>query len=261
MLRFKCLGSGSSGNATLVEAVEGHHTTRVLIDCGLRLRDLDLRLQQAGTSIQELNALYITHEHSDHIGCARSLLKRHPIPIWMSHGSWLSIQNTQWNSFANYVQTARDGIPIEIDNLQLMPFTVPHDAREPLQVTCSNGDRQLGLITDLGHVTSHVVQALQHCHAVMIETNHDPDMLERSHYPLFLKQRIGGDWGHLANAASADLLRRIAHPQLSCVVAAHLSERNNTPVLARDHLSRAFGCQAHEIEVATPETGTPWFTV
>lgn len=156
MLRFKSLGSGSSGNATLVEATEGRHTTRVLIDCGLKIRDLEERLLEAGTSIQQLDALYITHEHSDHIGCARGVLKRHPIPIWMSHGSWLSIQNEQWENFASCLQTARDGVAIEIKNLQLMPFTVPHDAREPLQVCCRNGDRQLGLITDLGHVTSRM---------------------------------------------------------------------------------------------------------
>lgn len=261
MLRFKSLGSGSSGNSTLVEATEGRHTTRVLIDCGLKIRDLEERLLEAGTSIQELDAIYITHEHSDHMGCARSVLKRHPIPIWMSHGSWLSIQNEQWDSFSSCFQTARDGVAIEIKNLQLMPFTVPHDAREPLQVCCSNGDRQLGLITDLGHVTSHVIQALQNCHAVMLEANHEPAMLERSKYPLFLKQRVGGNWGHLANADSADLLKRIAHPNLSCVVAAHLSERNNTPELARGHLSGALGCQPHEIEIAKPDTGTPWFTV
>ena len=95
----------------------------------------------------------------------------------------------------------------------------------------------------------------------MLETNHDPAMLERSQDPLFLKQRVGGNWGHLANADSADLLRRIAHPHLSCVVAAHLSERNNTPELARAHLSEALGCQPLDIEVAKPDTGTRWFTV
>lgn len=261
MLRFKSLGSGSSGNATLVEATQGIHTTRLLIDCGLRLRDLDTRLQQAGTSMTELDAVFITHEHGDHIGCARSLLKRHPIPIWMSQGSWLAIQDPHWQVLAPWVRIARDNIPLEVNNLQVTPFTVPHDAREPLQLRCSNGDRQLGVVTDLGHVTAHVVQALQHSHALLLETNHDSDMLNRSNYPHFLKQRVGGDWGHLANEASADLLRRVAHAQLTHVVAAHLSERNNTPELARHSLSHALGCQPSEIDVATPDAGTPWFTV
>ncbi len=261
MLRFKSLGSGSSGNATLVEATQGIHTTRLLIDSGLRLRDLEVRLQEAGTAMAELDAIFITHEHGDHIGCARSLLKRHPIPIWMSQGSWLAIRDPHWQALEPWIRIARDSTTLEIHNLQLTPFTVPHDAREPLQLRCSNGDRQLGVVTDLGHVTTHVVQALQNSHALVLETNHDPEMLERSNYPHFLKQRVGGDWGHLANEASADLLRRISHAQLTRVVAAHLSERNNTPELAQRCLSDALGCNPDDIEVATPNTGTPWFTV
>jgi phosphoribosyl 1,2-cyclic phosphodiesterase len=261
MLRFKNLGSGSSGNATLVESTQGTHTTRLLIDCGLRLRDLELRLLQAGTSVQALDGVFITHEHGDHIGSTRSLLKRHPIPVWMSHGTWQAIQTPQWQDFLPYVRTARDGITIELNHLQVTPFTVPHDAREPLQLSCSDGDRKLGVITDLGHVTTHVVKALQDCHAVVLEANHDTDLLEESIYPYFLKQRVGGNWGHLANSASAALLAQIAHPGLSCVVAAHLSERNNTPELAREHLSQALKCSPHEIEVATPDSGTVWFKV
>jgi len=261
MLRFKSLGSGSSGNATLVEATQGIHTTRLLIDCGLKLRDLDARLLEAGTSMAELDAIFITHEHGDHIGCARSLLKRHPVPIWMSQGSWLAIQDPHWQALEPWVRIARDSVTIGIHNLQLTPFTVPHDAREPLQLRCSNGDRQLGVVTDLGHVTAHVVQSLQNCHALVLETNHDPQLLEQSNYPHFLKQRVGGDWGHLANQASAYLLGRISHAQLTHVVAAHLSERNNTPELAQRCLSDALGCKPDDIEVATPSTGTRWFTV
>ncbi len=261
MLRFKSLGSGSSGNATLVEATEGIHTTRVLIDCGLKLRDLETRLIQAGTSAQELDAIFITHEHGDHIGCAYGLLKRKPMPIWMSQGTWLAIQNPQWNSMRPWIRRTRDSETISINNLQLTPFTVPHDAREPLQLQCSDGDRRLGVVTDLGHVTQHVVQALQLCHAIMIETNHDLDMLANSSYPHFLKHRIGGDWGHLNNKDSADLLQRIAHQQLRHVVAAHLSERNNSPELARRCLSKALGCEAKDIDVASQDQGTIWFTV
>ena len=261
MLRFKSLGSGSSGNATLIESTQGTHTTRLLIDCGLRLRDLELRLLQAGTSIQALDGVFITHEHGDHIGSTRSLLKRHPMPVWMSRGTLQAIETPQWLAFLPYVRTAQDGMPIELNGLQLLPFTVPHDAREPLQLSCSDGNRKLGVITDLGHVTHHTVQALQNCHAVVLEANHDTDLLEKSSYPHFLKQRVGGKWGHLANPASADLLARIAHPGLSCVVAAHLSERNNTPELAREHLSQALKCSRSEIEVATPDSGTVWFKV
>lgn len=261
MLRFKSLGSGSAGNATLVESTEGIHTTRLLIDCGLRLRDLEVALIQAGTSAQDIDAIFITHEHGDHLGCAYNLLKRNPIPIWMSQGTWMAVQTPLWDVFEPYVRWARDGESICLNSLQLIPFTVPHDAREPLQLQCHNGDRRLGVVTDLGHVTPHVVEALQSCHAVMIETNHDPALLANSSYPQFLKQRIGGNWGHLCNSDAADLLQRIAHGQLGHVVAAHLSASNNSPELARQCLSRALGCEAQDIQVATQQQGTPWFTV
>ena len=261
MLRFKNLGSGSSGNATLVEAKSGLHTTRVLVDCGLKLRDLETRLEEAGTSSSELDAIFITHEHGDHIGCARSLLKRHPIPIWMSRGTWLAVQDPQWDLLQSLVHVARDGQAITWGNLQAVPFTVPHDAREPLQLRCHDGNRHLGLVTDLGHVTPHVVSSLQACHALQLETNHDTELLKQSAYPQFLKQRVGGAWGHLANDASADLLQQVMHADLKHVIAAHLSERNNTPALARQSLSQVLGCAASDIEVASPTHGTPWLTV
>jgi phosphoribosyl 1,2-cyclic phosphodiesterase len=261
VLRFKNLGSGSSGNATLVEAKSGIHTTRVLIDCGLRLQDLKLRLESAGTSLSELDAIFITHEHGDHIGCARSVIRQHPMPIWMSRGTWLAVEDDSWRALQSLVHFARDGQVMEWGNLQATPFTVPHDAREPLQLRCSDGNRHLGLLTDLGHVTTHVTSALQGCHALQIETNHDPQLLQQSAYPQFLKQRVGGAWGHLANEAAADLLQQVMHADLHHVIAAHLSERNNTPELARESLCRVLGCQASDIEVASPNHGTPWFTV
>jgi phosphoribosyl 1,2-cyclic phosphodiesterase len=261
MLRFKSLGSGSSGNATLVEAQSGAHTTRLLIDCGLRLRDLEARLIQAGTCAEELDALFITHEHGDHIGCARSLVKRYATPLWMSQGTWLAVSDEAWMVHQKLLNVARDGGVIEIGALQALPFTVPHDAREPLQLRCSDGNRHLGVVTDLGHVSSHVVASLQTCHALLIETNHDPDLLEASAYPSFLKQRVAGPWGHLANHAAADLLGRINHDQLRYVQAAHLSERNNTADLARASLSAVLGCAPSDIDVADPLNGSQWMQV
>jgi len=261
MLRFKSLGSGSSGNATLVEAHSGGRTTRLLIDCGLRLRDLEARLLEAGTCAEEVDALFITHEHGDHIGCARSFVKRYATPLWMSHGTWLAVSDEGWKAYQPLLNVARDGCMIEIDALQALPFTVPHDAREPLQLRCSDGNRHLGVVTDLGHVTSHVVASLQGCHALLLETNHDPDLLQASNYPSFLKQRVAGPWGHLANEAAAELLARVTHDQLRYVQAAHLSERNNTAELARACLSAVLGCHPHDIDVADPVAGSAWINV
>jgi phosphoribosyl 1,2-cyclic phosphodiesterase len=261
MLRFKSLGSGSSGNATLVEAQSGAHTTRLLIDCGMRLRDLEARLIEAGTCAEDLDAIFITHEHGDHIGCARSFVKRYTTPLWMSQGTWLAVRDSAWVAYEHLVNVARDSCAIELGSLFAMPFTVPHDAREPLQLRCSDGSRVLGIATDLGHTSSHVVASLQGCHALLLEANHDPDMLQASSYPSFLKQRVAGPWGHLANHAAADLLSRIKHHDLSFVMAAHLSERNNTPALARLSLSGAMQCAPSDIAVADPVTGFDWVQV
>ena len=261
MLRFKSLGSGSSGNATLVEARSGAHTTRLLIDCGLRLRDLEARLVEAGTSAQAMDAIFITHEHGDHIGCARSLITRYATPLWMSQGTWFAIANDAWMPHQHRLNVARDDDKIDIGCLQISPFTVPHDAREPLQLRCTDGNRHLGVVTDLGHVSSHVVNALHGCHSLLLEANHDPDLLQASAYPSFLKQRVAGPWGHLANEAAADLLTRVKHAHLNQVIAAHLSERNNSPELARASLSRALGCTPLDIDVAHPETGSDWMQV
>ena len=261
MLRFKSLGSGSSGNATLVEAQSGMHTSRLLIDCGLRLGDLEARLIEAGTSAQDLDAIFITHEHGDHIGCARSFVKRHATSLWMSQGTWLAVNDEAWTPLQQLLNMARDGCTMEIGALEVKPFTVPHDAREPLQLRCSDGQRHLGIATDLGHPSTHVVNALQGCHALLIEANHDAGMLAASSYPSFLKQRVAGPWGHLSNQAAAELLGRVKHDQLSYVLAAHLSERNNTPELARASLSEALGCAPSDIDVADPVAGSEWITV
>ncbi len=261
MLRFKSLGSGSSGNATLVESQSGGHTTRLLIDCGLRLRDLEARLTEAGTSADALDAIFITHEHGDHIGCARSFVKRYATPLWMSQGTWLAIANDTWLPYQHLLNVARDSCPIELGALHAMPFTVPHDAREPLQLRCSDGNRCLGVVTDLGHASSHVVTVLQGCHALLLEANHDPDLLQQSSYPSFLKQRVAGPWGHLANHAAANLLAQVKHANMSRVIAAHLSERNNTPELARASLSGALGCAPLDIDVADPIAGSAWIEV
>jgi phosphoribosyl 1,2-cyclic phosphodiesterase len=245
----------------LVEAQSGIQTTRLLIDCGLRLRDLEAALIEAGTSAGEVDAIFITHEHGDHVGCVRHFAKRYATPFWMSQGTWLAIADATWEAYQPLLHLARDGIPIEIGTLQASPFTVPHDAREPLQLRCSDGVRHLGVVTDLGHASAHVVNALQNCHAVLLEANHDPDLLEASAYPTFLKKRVAGPWGHLSNNAAADLLTRIKHSDLNRVLAAHLSERNNTPALAQASLCNALGCTASEIDVADPVKGSTWIEV
>ncbi|MEY3490493.1 MAG: hypothetical protein RL655_2061 [Pseudomonadota bacterium] len=260
-LRLRNLASGSAGNATLVEARSSHHTTRLLIDCGLRPAELERRLQRCDLALADLDAVFITHEHSDHVGHARTLTERYPIPLWMSEGTRRACEVHTWALQPDQLQLARDGEPVVIQDLCLHPFTVPHDAREPLQLRCTDGNRVLGVVTDLGHVSRHVVESLQACHALFLETNHEPDKVWQSNYPDFLKRRILGDLGHLSNAQAAELLAQVLHDNLRTVIAAHLSERNNAPEQAQAALSRVLGCSPHEVPVAHQAEGSDWFDV
>ena len=275
MLRYKNLSSGSTGNATLVEASDPvGKPSRVLVDCGMRLSRLLELLAMADVLPTEIDAIFITHEHSDHIGCVTQLASRYSIPVWASSGTHAALQDMQSKlrtkqpthsqlvpGFEALVRIAVDTCLIEVGGLQLKPFTVPHDAREPLQLTCSDGNTKLGILTDLGHPSRHVIEQLAGCNALLLECNHDSDMLSNSKYPAFLKARVGGDFGHLSNAQAADILRNLMHDKLRHVSAAHLSQQNNHPALAQSAVAEILGCLPDEIFAASPETGTPWMVV
>jgi phosphoribosyl 1,2-cyclic phosphodiesterase len=258
MLRFASLGSGSSGNATVVEASSGLTTTRVLIDCGFSLKELELRLARVGLDAEGLDAVFVTHEHGDHVGCALALARRQRLPLWTSRGTWQAIGAPPLDDL---LHIARDGVPIAIGDLQLAPFTVPHDAREPLQLRCSDGAAQLGILTDTGSLTPHLLGQLRRCDALLLECNHEPELLSRSNYPASLKARIGGSHGHLANTTAAAILAEVLHDGLRHVVAAHLSEQNNRPALARAALAEACGSTPDDIVVADPALGFGWLAL
>ena len=255
-MRFCSLGSGSAGNATLVEASSGTTTSRVLIDCGFSLRELQARLARVDLSCDDLDAVFITHEHGDHIGCAVTLARRHNVPLWMSRGTWHAIGRPELPP--ELLRFARDGDAISVGDLQLRPYTVTHDALEPLQLRLSDGAFHLGVLTDAGSITPHLIESLQRCDALLLECNHDREMLASSSYPASLKSRIGGRLGHLANDTSAQILAACVHGGLKHLVAAHLSERNNTPALARAALAGVCGGAGDEIIVADPLTGFDW---
>ena len=257
MLRFRSLASGSSGNATLIEASDGLHRTRVLVDCGLGLRQLMARLAVEGIDPADLDGIFITHEHGDHIGCAPMLVARYGVPLWTSAGT------AQYAAFAGLesaLNLVRDGQVFAIGGIQFHPFTVPHDAREPLQLRCTDGDRVLGLMTDIGHVTGHALAALAGCHALVLESNHDVELLAQSRYPDFLKRRVGGQHGHLSNVQAAAALGALRHDRLNTVVAAHLSERNNRPDLVSRAFAAVLGCGEADVLLAERH-GRGWLDV
>ena len=257
-MRFCSLGSGSTGNATLVEATGGLATSRVLIDCGFSLRELESRLGRAGLDLDAIDAVFVTHEHGDHVGCAATLARKHGIEVWMSRGTWRAIGEPDLDGRLRW---ARDGEAIAVGELSLVPYTVPHDAAEPLQLRCSDGARHLGVLTDAGSATPHLIEHLRDCDALLLECNHDGAMLAASSYPASLKARIGGRFGHLSNDTAAGILAQCVHDGLRHLVAAHLSEQNNRPELARAALAAACGALPREIVVADPLHGFDWLAL
>jgi len=251
-MRFASLGSGSRGNAMVVEA----GGTRVLLDCGFGLRDASRRLESLGISPATLGAVLVTHEHGDHVGGVFALARRHALPVYLTHGTRAAVAE---KICAEVVTIIVDGqTPFAIGDLHVRPFPVPHDAREPVQYVFSDGARQLGVLTDAGCSTPHITAMLDALDALVIECNHDAAMLAASAYPASLKRRISGRLGHLDNLAAATLLASIDKSRLQHVVAAHLSERNNRPGLAVSALAGALDCAGDWIAVATQDTGFGW---
>ena len=159
------------------------------------------------------------------------------------------------------LRLVRDLDQVAVGGLAITPFTVPHDAREPLQLRCTDGDRVLGVLTDLGQPTPHVLGQLERAHALLLECNHDPEMLSRSGYPAFLKRRVAGGNGHLSNAQASDIARSVRHAGLGAVVAAHLSQQNNRPELALAAPSEALERASAALIVASADGGTDWIPV
>ncbi|MEW6514155.1 MAG: MBL fold metallo-hydrolase [Pseudomonadota bacterium] len=250
MIRFASLGSGSKGNALLVESGR----TRVLLDCGFGPRELATRLARLGAEPESIDAVLITHEHADHVGGAARCAARHGWTVHASHGT--AVAATQLADIP--VRRFDSHAGFSIGDLEIHPYPVPHDAREPTQFVFSDGAQRLGVLTDAGTITPHIVAMLKDCAALVLECNHDAGMLANGRYPPSLKRRIAGGFGHLDNAAAAGLLCNIAGQHLRHVVAAHLSEENNTPELACAALADALACTADWIGVASQTDGFAW---
>jgi phosphoribosyl 1,2-cyclic phosphodiesterase len=258
MLKFASLGSGSEGNALLISAASGATRTTVMLDCGFGLRESERRLARLDLTPSDLTGIVVTHEHQDHVGGVFKLARRYGIPVWLSFGTYRAVQDDCAGVPVNF---CRDGDRIAIGDLQLTPYTVPHDAREPLQYLATDGNVRLGVLTDAGQSTPHLVQALSGCHALMLECNHDRQMLADSSYPYSLKQRIGGAYGHLSNQTSAEILAAMDLAHLKTVVGAHLSRQNNTPELALAALRDALGEHPADVRIACQDDGFDWIEV
>lgn len=251
-MRFASLGSGSRGNALLVEA----GNTRLLLDCGFGPREVVSKLGRLGLSPEDLSGILVTHEHSDHIAGAFKLAARHRLTVWMTHGTLTAAPGGRGETPSVKLIDGRQSF--QIGDLAVQPFPVPHDAREPVQFVFSDGRHRLGVVTDLGSTTPHVERMLTGCDALVLECNHDAGMLQRGGYPPHLKRRIAGRFGHLDNAAAAALLAGLDTSRLQHLIAAHLSQQNNTPSLARTALAGVLGCGVAWVGVAEQDDGFDW---
>jgi phosphoribosyl 1,2-cyclic phosphodiesterase len=254
MIRFASLASGSKGNCLVAES----GGTRVMLDCGLSPRETERRLARFGLVPGDIAAIFVTHEHDDHLGSAFAFAARHSLEVRLTHGTLRAAKACGKFDAAVAVRLIESRDPIAIGGLQVLPYTVPHDALEPVQFMFSDGALRLGVLTDIGTPTAHVVQVLSGCAALVLECNHELDLLWSGDYPRWLKQRIAGSLGHLDNGAAAELLGAIDRSRLQHVIAAHLSQQNNRPELARRALAEILGCREEEISVASQEEGFSW---
>jgi len=251
-MRFASLGSGSEGNGLLVEV----GATRVLIDCGFGVRDTVARLARIGVAPETVTAIIVTHEHSDHICGVAPFAARFGTAVWLTFGTLETV--AERFAVLPHVYGFDSHDVFEVGDIEVRPFPVPHDAREPVQFVCSDGRWRLGVLTDLGISTAYVEASLSGCDALVLECNHDLDMLAGGDYPWQLKQRISSRLGHLHNEASADLLAALDTSRLKHIIAAHLSQQNNTPDKARAALARALNCAPDWIGIADQADGFAW---
>jgi len=250
-MRFASLGSGSRGNALVVEA----SATRVMLDCGFSVTETERRLARIGLGLSDLDAILVTHEHDDHIGGVARVAARAGIPVHLTSGTRVAAERrlraVDCVCFDPHESFA-------IGDLAVHPFPVPHDAREPAQYVFGDGDHALGVLTDVGLITPHIRRMLSGCSALVIECNHDAALLREGPYPPALKSRISSRFGHLRNDDATDLVASLDNTRLEHIVAAHLSETNNTPELAQAALARGLGTSPRDVLVATQDDGFGW---
>lgn len=252
VLRLVPLGSGSPGNATLVEIGE----TRVLVDAGLSAKRLALYLDEIGVPPSSVHGVLLSHEHQDHARGAERFSRRHGVPVI---SAWETLEALDLSpSHLEGWRPIEPGEPFEIGEVKVDPFSVPHDAARPMGFVLEGEGLKVAVATDLGQATTVVAQRLRGCDVLMIESNHDETMLRDGPYPWQIKQRVAGRLGHLSNEEAAALVEYTAHDNCRFVVLAHLSEHNNRPDLARKAVSRVLRRSGRgHVDVLVAETRGP----
>ena len=255
-MRVAILASGSKGNAALIE----HNSTLILLDCGLSLRALKSRTEAMGADLADISALFITHEHADHVKSLTAFVRKFSLIPYMTRGTALKLELA-----ADDFRPLRAYKQENVGELSVLPYPLPHDAREAVQfVFACEGGARLGFATDIGKPLAGISEILRGCNVLVVECNYDPQMLEdNSDYPRAVKNRISSGFGHMSNAQAGELLAQVAHPELNCLIAAHMSENNNDPKIAlRELQMQLYRLKiAPQLACATQDEPTGWIEV
>lgn len=252
-MRLASIGSGSRGNGTLVAVDQ----TCVLVDCGFSLRETSRRLARLGVAPEQLDAILVTHEHGDHVRGVGYLARRFQLPVYATAGT---ASGAGLAALGVDLRLLEPGFGFELGGVFVEPVAVPHDARQPTQFTFASDGRKVGVLTDLGSISSDVLAQFADCDALVLECNHDAATLARGPYPPSLKRRVAGPLGHLSNAQAASLLRSVDRERLKHLVLAHLSEKNNSPAHALEAVAGVFS-RMDAVTVAAQDGGFDWLAV
>lgn len=254
-MRIASLGSGSRGNGTLIEDNE----TCILVDLGFTLKDTERRLRRLGRLPTDVGAVLVTHEHADHIHGVAPFARKYGVPVYVTPGTW----DPDRRGVIPHMEQFNCHRTFRIGSLGIEPVPVPHDAREPCQYLVSSGGIKMGLLTDLGHITAHVRSQYESCDALLLECNHDVQMLTEGPYPWPLKTRVGGTHGHLNNEQAAAFLCSVELGRLRHLVISHISEKNNAPKLAMHAIQASLDNPAWdgELHLANQDEGLDWIAI
>lgn len=256
-MRLVVLGSGSGGNVLVLES----DCRRLMVDAGFSCREIEKRLDRVGLGGEDFDGLVLTHEHSDHTRGVKRFVKRHNVPVYATAGT-LEGLDLAGNGAEIHVLTS--GQSAEVGSFTIEPFAIPHDAREPIGLVVQDGaGRRVGMVADLGTRSQLAWSRLTDLDALILESNHDLDMLRSGPYPWPLKQRVASRHGHLSNRDAADGIPELDSSRLQWVVLYHLSRTNNLPALAMDTVGEALSREGSpaEVCVAGQFDPTPWMEV
>jgi phosphoribosyl 1,2-cyclic phosphodiesterase len=250
-VKFASLGSGSKGNATIIDTENGC----LMIDCGFSIKETTRRLERVGKSPQDISAILVTHEHSDHWKGVLPFSSKFSIDVYATAGCYRAVNVSP--SSSKLFKIVCSHTVFMINRVQVQPIPVPHDANEPVQYIFSYDQYRLGILTDVGNITPYIIQQYNNCTGLLVEANHDVELLQAGAYPKFLKDRVAGQWGHLNNAQTASLLSAIDQQSIQKLVIGHISESNNNSARVKQAIEDVFA-SSEKIIYANQNEGFDW---